>query len=114
MDIQPGRFGWPAKYLIPLDGGAGRACRGDTETDNDDGVSEARSDDAGLGVFYEARVNPILQPKSVVAGSIKMWPEQQTSRAAFHWSRVANLQAGLVLKSWMLTWFLQGLAEMAV
>mmetsp|Transcript_19923 Transcript_19923/g.37478 ORF Transcript_19923/g.37478 Transcript_19923/m.37478 type:complete len:217 (+) Transcript_19923:57-707(+) len=30
------RFGWPAKYLIPLDGGAGRACRGETETDNDD------------------------------------------------------------------------------
>mmetsp|Transcript_109754 Transcript_109754/g.153789 ORF Transcript_109754/g.153789 Transcript_109754/m.153789 type:complete len:220 (-) Transcript_109754:194-853(-) len=30
------RFGWPAKFLIPLDGGAGRACRGDTETDNDD------------------------------------------------------------------------------
>ena len=51
VDFQSGRFGWPAKFLIPLDGGAGRACRGDTETDNDDRVSEARSDDAGSGVF---------------------------------------------------------------
>jgi len=28
------RYGWPAKYLLPVDGAVDRACRGDNATDN--------------------------------------------------------------------------------
>jgi len=30
------RFGWPTRNLVPVDGGVGRACRGDEPSDNSD------------------------------------------------------------------------------
>jgi len=45
------RYGWPTRYLHPMDGGEGRACRGDTAADNSEDYYTVRI----LASFEECR-----------------------------------------------------------